>query len=375
MKQKKRILIVFGTRPETIKFAPVIQALKAKTDEFETAIAVTGQHREMLHQALAIFAIKPDFDLDIMRANQDLFDVSIHALQGLKEVMKEFNPDCVLVQGDTTSTFIGALAAFYMKAKVGHIEAGLRTFNRWNPFPEEGNRKLTSCVTDLHFAPTAQSRQNLLGEGYSEADIFITGNTSIDALLWVLENTQPEFEKVLTAEQCEVIEGRFILLTTHRRENFGKPMEDSLLAVCDIVERHPDVKVVMPVHFNPNVRSKVDQILRGNKNIILIEPLDYLNFAHLMGKAELILTDSGGVQEEAPTLGKPILVLRETTERPEGIESGTAKLVGSDRELIVAEASRLLSDKAAYEAMANKANPYGDGKAAQRIVDAMSTHL
>jgi len=279
------------------------------------------------------------------------------------------------VQGDTTSTFIGALAAFYVKAKVGHIEAGLRTFNRWNPFPEEGNRKLTSCVTDLHFAPTEQSKQNLLGEGYADADIFVTGNTSIDALLWVLGNTQPEFDKVLTPEQLEVIEGRFILLTTHRRENFGKPMEDSLLAVCDIVERHPEVKVVMPVHFNPNVRSKVDQILRGNPNIILIEPLDYLNFAHLMGKAELILTDSGGVQEEAPTLGKPILVLRETTERPEGVDSGTAKLVGSDRELIVAEASKLLSDKSAYEAMANKVNPYGDGKAAARIVDAMSKHL
>jgi len=375
MKQKKRILIIFGTRPETIKFAPVIQALQARTDEFETAVAVTGQHREMLHQALDIFGIKPDFDLDIMRADQDLFDVSINALKGLGGVMKSFQPDCVLVQGDTTSTFIGALAAFYVKAKVGHIEAGLRTFNRWNPFPEEGNRKLTSCVTDLHFAPTEQSKQNLLGEGYADADIFVTGNTSIDALLWVLGNTQPEFAKVLTPEQLEVIEGRFILLTTHRRENFGKPMEDSLLAVCDIVERHPDVKVVMPVHFNPNVRSKVDQILRGNENIILIEPLDYLNFAHLMGKAELILTDSGGVQEEAPTLGKPILVLRETTERPEGVDSGTAKLVGSDRELIVAEASKLLSDKIAYAAMANKVNPYGDGKAAARIVDAMSKHL
>jgi len=375
MTQKKRILIIFGTRPETIKFAPVIQALQARTDEFETAVAVTGQHREMLHQALDIFGINPDFDLDIMRADQDLFDVSINALKGLGEVMKAFQPDCVLVQGDTTSTFIGALAAFYVKAKVGHIEAGLRTFNRWNPFPEEGNRKLTSCVTDLHFAPTEQSKQNLLGEGYPEADVFITGNTSIDALLWVLKNTQPEFDKVLTPEQLEVIEDRFILLTTHRRENFGKPMEDSLLAVCDIVERHPEVKVVMPVHFNPNVRSKVDQILRGNPNIILIEPLDYLNFAHLMGKAELILTDSGGVQEEAPTLGKPILVLRETTERPEGVDSGTAKLVGSDRELIVAEASKLLSDKGAYEAMANKVNPYGDGNAAARIVDAMSKHL
>ncbi len=375
MTQKKRILIIFGTRPETIKFAPVIQALQARTDEFETAVAVTGQHREMLHQALDIFGIKPDVDLDIMRADQDLFDVSINALKGLGGVMKSFQPDCVLVQGDTTSTFIGALAAFYVKAKVGHIEAGLRTFNRWNPFPEEGNRKLTSCVTDLHFAPTEQSKQNLLGEGYAAADIFVTGNTSIDALLWVLGNTQPEFAKVLTPEQLEVIEGRFILLTTHRRENFGKPMEDSLLAVCDIVERHPEVKVVMPVHFNPNVRSKVDQILRGNPNIILIEPLDYLNFAHLMGKAELILTDSGGVQEEAPTLGKPILVLRETTERPEGVDSGTAKLVGSDRELIVAEASKLLSDKNAYEAMANKVNPYGDGNAAERIVDAMSKHL
>jgi len=375
MTQKKRILIIFGTRPETIKFAPVIQALQARTDEFETAVAVTGQHREMLHQALDIFGIKPDFDLDIMRADQDLFDVSINALKGLGGVMKAFQPDCVLVQGDTTSTFIGALAAFYVKAKVGHIEAGLRTFNRWNPFPEEGNRKLTSCVTDLHFAPTEQSKQNLLGEGYDDADIFVTGNTSIDALLWVLGNTQPEFAKVLTPEQLEVIEGRFILLTTHRRENFGKPMEDSLLAVCDIVERHPEVKVVMPVHFNPNVRSKVDQILRGNENIILIEPLDYLNFAHLMGKAELILTDSGGVQEEAPTLGKPILVLRETTERPEGVDSGTAKLVGSDRELIVSEASKLLSDKSAYDAMANKVNPYGDGKAAARIVDAMSKHL
>jgi len=375
MTQKKRILIIFGTRPETIKFAPVIQALQARTDEFETAVAVTGQHREMLHQALDIFGIKPDVDLDIMRADQDLFDVSINALKGLGGVMKSFQPDCVLVQGDTTSTFIGALAAFYVKAKVGHIEAGLRTFNRWNPFPEEGNRKLTSCVTDLHFAPTEQSKQNLLGEGYAAADIFVTGNTSIDALLWVLGNTQPEFDKVLTPEQLEVIEGRFILLTTHRRENFGKPMEDSLLAVCDIVERHPEVKVVMPVHFNPNVRSKVDQILRGNPNIILIEPLDYLNFAHLMGKAELILTDSGGVQEEAPTLGKPILVLRETTERPEGVDSGTAKLVGSDRELIVAEASKLLSDKNAYEAMANKVNPYGDGNAAERIVDAMSKHL
>jgi len=373
---RKKILCVFGTRPEAIKFAPLIKLARSDyADHLQVEVAVTAQHRSMLDQVLEVFGIVPDYDLDIMRDNQDLFDVTVNALSGLKAVLDSARPDCILVQGDTTTTFVGALAGFYRKTKIGHIEAGLRTGNKFSPFPEEVNRRLSTVICDYHFAPTAQSRDNLLAERVAADDICITGNTSIDALLWVLENTSERLDEQFDAGSVFAPDGKVVLLTTHRRESFGAPMERSLSAVRDLAEARDDTHIVMPVHFNPNVREKVDAILAGCPNLTLIDPLDYVNFAHLMRRADLILTDSGGIQEEAPTLGKPILVMRDNTERPEGVEAGTARLVGTDRELIYSEAMRLLSDESAYAAMAEAANPYGDGTASRQILDLLVERL
>jgi len=372
---KKKILQIFGTRPEVIKMAPVYFELKNASTDFEVRNLVTAQHRDMLDQSLAIFGIEPEYDLDIMTENQDLFDVSIKALAGIKSVLDEYQPDCVLVQGDTTTTFIGSLAAYYKKITVGHIEAGLRTHNKYSPFPEEINRKLTGSIADLHFAPTQVSYDNLINENVSANDVFIMGNTSIDSLHWVLEHHNANFERILDATVLEAIQGRYILVTMHRRESFGKPIQEAFKALRELAERFPEVAIIYPVHPNPNVREQVNALLADTKNIHLIEPQNYVNFAHLMKGAELIVTDSGGVQEEGPSLSKPILVLRETTERQEGVTAGTAKLVGTDREKIVNEASKLLTDTNIYREMAAQENPYGDGKASQRIVGILKQRL
>ncbi len=375
MGNRKKVLIVFGTRPETIKMAPVWMALQADREMFETRTVVTAQHRSMLDQALRDFAITPDYDLNVMRENQDLFHISVEALTGMKSVLEDYRPDCVLVQGDTTTTFVGALAAFYKRALIGHVEAGLRTYNKYSPYPEEINRRLTGCLTDLHFAPTEKARQNLLGEGVMADSIEVTGNTGIDALLWILANKPADFTRVLSARAQAAVNGRFILLTTHRRESFGAPLAETLRAVEEIAIRFPETGIVFPVHPNPNVKQEAHRRLASCQNVHLIEPLDYVNFSHLMNRAEIILTDSGGIQEEAPSLSKPVLVLRETTERPEGIESGVARLVGTDRALIVEEVTRLLTDRQYRDSMTGRINPYGDGQAAARIVQALRRKL
>jgi UDP-N-acetylglucosamine 2-epimerase (non-hydrolysing) len=372
MTVKKKVLMVFGTRPETIKMAPIWMALKARPDEFDAKVVVTAQHRQMLDRALNDFGLTPDFDLDIMRDNQDLFHVTSRALDGMKTVMESFVPDWVLVQGDTTTTFAGALAAFYKRAKIGHVEAGLRTHNKYSPYPEEINRRLTGAMTDLHFAPTAKARQNLLDENIDAATVTVTGNTGIDALLWILKNRPPDFQSVLPERTQRAIAERFVLVTTHRRESFGAPLEQSLSAIADIAQKFPGHHIVFPVHPNPNVKELVHARLSDQKNIHLIEPMDYVNFSHLMHRAEIILTDSGGVQEEAPSLQKPVLVMRETTERPEGVDAGVAKLVGTDRQKIVTEVTRLINEPAYRASMTGIANPYGDGKASGRIADALA---
>jgi UDP-N-acetylglucosamine 2-epimerase (non-hydrolysing) len=371
MKSKAKVLIVFGTRPETIKMAPVWRELNSRPDEFEARVVVTAQHRQMLDRALNDFSLKPDFDLDIMRDNQDLFHVTSRALDGMKDVLTAFPPDWVLVQGDTTTTFVGALAAFYKRVRVGHVEAGLRTHNKYSPYPEEINRRLTGTIADLHFAPTAQSQDNLLAEGIKPASIKVTGNTGIDALLWILKNRPARFEEVFSERTQRAIAGKFILVTTHRRESFGAPLQESLAAIGTIAKRFADHHIVFPVHPNPNVKEAVHVRLGALPNVHLIEPLDYVNFSHLMNRAEIILTDSGGVQEEAPSLNKPVLVMRETTERPEGVEAGVAKLVGTNQVKIVEEVTRLINDAAYRSSMTGIANPYGDGHAAKRIADAL----
>jgi UDP-N-acetylglucosamine 2-epimerase (non-hydrolysing) len=375
MAAAKKVLLVFGTRPETIKMAPVWMALKARPDAFEVKAAVTAQHRSMLDQALADFGLAPEFDLDVMRDNQDLFHITNKSLDGLRGVLDQFQPDCVLVQGDTTTTFVGALAAFYRRIVIGHVEAGLRTGNKYSPYPEEINRKLTGCMADLHFAPTTLSRDNLLGERVAPDSVHVTGNTGIDALLWILANRPPQFERVMPAQTLAATGGKFILVTTHRRESFGAPLAESLAAIEEIAARFPDRHIVFPVHPNPNVKNIVHQRLGNKANIHLIEPLDYVNFSHLMNRAELILTDSGGVQEEAPSLSKPVLVMRETTERPEGVNAGVAKLVGTDRRKIVGEVTKLISDAGYRASMTGIANPYGDGAAATRIADILAAYL
>ena len=360
-----KVAVVFGTRPEAIKMAPILKELECK--KIDHTIIVTAQHREMLDQKLEVFNIEPDYDLNIMQQDQDLFYITNSVLSEIKPVLLREKPSVLLVQGDTTTTFAASLASFYLKIPVGHVEAGLRTWNKDNPYPEELNRQLTTRLTDFHFAPTEWAKKNLLGEGVKPENIYVTGNSVIDALLMIVDPNFQFQEKPLS--DIDFLSRRVILLTSHRRENFGKPMTDIFSACRYLVENNPDVELVYPVHPNPNVRKTANEVLAGVPRIHLIEPLDYRPFVQLMNKCYLILSDSGGVQEEAPTLGKPVLVLRKTTERPEAIEVGTAKLVGVDKQNIIDEVQRLLSDPKEYKRMTTRGNPYGDGRTAQRIVD------
>ncbi len=361
-------MAVCGTRPDALKMAPVVIELKRHPDEIDLFLVVTGQHREMLEQVLGTFGLTPDHDLQIMSARQTLAQITTRALEGLDRVIQEVRPGLILAQGDTTTTFVASLAAFYNRVPFGHVEAGLRTDNKFDPFPEEINRRLTGVLCDLHFAPTERSRQTLLKEGVRNEDILVTGNTVIDALLSVAARDYTfEDERVRRALSSP----KPVLITAHRRENWGEPMRDICRAVKELVARHSDISVVFPVHKNPIVRDVVFPELAELDRVILIEPPDYVPFVHLMKSSYLILTDSGGVQEEAPSLGKPVLVLRKTTERPEGVDAGSARLVGTDTARIVAETERLLTDEAAYEEMARVNNPYGDGRAAERIWEAI----
>lgn len=372
MDKKLKVMTVFGTRPEAIKMAPVVLELMKHPDEITPVTTVTAQHREMLDQVLNLFSIKPDYDLDIMAAGQTLFDITTRAMNGLHKVLDQEKPDIVLVHGDTTTTFAGALAAYYHQTAVGHVEAGLRTQNKYSPFPEEMNRHLTGVIADLHFAPTFTSEQNLLRENVAKDKIFVTGNTVIDALHHAVRHDF-SFEN----EQLKGIDfqgHRIVTVTTHRRENLGEPMRHVYKAIKALLDDFTDIEVVFPVHRNPGVRAIVNEELGGIGRVHLIEPLDYEPFANLMHRSSIILTDSGGVQEEAPALGKPVLVLRDTTERPEAVAAGTVKLVGTDLETVYQEAKRLLADEAAYRKMAESCNPYGDGEAARRIVEALLYH-
>ena len=372
MDKKIKVMTVFGTRPEAIKMAPVVLELMKYPDEIIPVVTVTAQHREMLDQVLNLFKIVPDHDLDIMSAGQTLFDITSKALLGLDKVLTEEQPDIVLVHGDTTTTFAGALAAFYHQTKVGHVEAGLRTRNKFSPFPEEMNRKLTGSLTDLHFAPTPTAEANLLSEAVSQDGIYVTGNTVIDALHQTVRSDY-EFEDELL-KNIDYKNHRIVLVTTHRRENLGEPMRHVYKALRQLTEEFPDIEVVFPVHRNPKVREVVNEELGTAERVNLIDPLDYEPFANLMGRSTLILTDSGGVQEEAPALGKPVLVLRDTTERPEAVAAGTVKLIGTDRDRVFNEAKLLLTDANEYKRMAESCNPYGDGKASGRIVQAIRCH-
>ncbi|MFJ5458337.1 non-hydrolyzing UDP-N-acetylglucosamine 2-epimerase [Pectobacterium sp. CHL-2024] len=368
-----KVLTVFGTRPEAIKMAPLVHAL-AQDGAFESRICVTAQHREMLDQVLRLFDITPDYDLDIMRPGQGLSEISCRILSGLEPVMAEFKPDLVLVHGDTTTTLATSLAAFYQRIPVGHVEAGLRTGNLYSPWPEEANRKLTGHLAMYHFAPTENSRQNLLREHLSDRHIFVTGNTVIDALFWVRDRILGDaaLRRSLDEKYAFLDDNKkLILVTGHRRESFGGGFERICSALADIARRHPEVQIVYPVHLNPNVSEPVNRILSGIDNVMLIAPQDYRPFVYLMNRSYMILTDSGGIQEEAPSLGKPVLVMRDTTERPEAVEAGTVKLVGTEVTSIVDAVSTLLTDEEAYQAMSRAHNPYGDGQACQRIVDAL----
>lgn len=372
MGKKIKVMTVFGTRPEAIKMAPVVLELQKHPDTIIPVVAVTAQHRDMLDQVLNLFKIKPDYDLDIMAAEQTLFDITSRSMLGLDKVLQKEKPDIVLVHGDTTTTFAGALAAYYHQISVGHVEAGLRTHNKYSPFPEEMNRKLTGSIADLHFAPTDTSKVNLLEESVNEEGIFVTGNTVIDALH---KTVRDDF--VFDSELLQNINyggKRVILVTTHRRENLGEPMRQVYKALRKLVDEFADVEVVFPVHKNPKVREVVSQELGGLDKVHLIDPLDYEPFANLMHRSHLILTDSGGVQEEAPALGKPVLVLRDTTERPEAVAAGTVKLIGTDKDVVYNEAKLLLTDEAEYKKMAEASNPYGDGKASARIIQAILYH-
>jgi len=365
MNKPIKVMTIFGTRPEAIKMAPLVLELQKYPEAFESIVTVTAQHRQMLDQVLSIFGITPDYDLNIMKERQTLVDVTTRGLEGLDKVMKEVKPDIVLVHGDTTTTFIASLAAFYNQIVVGHVEAGLRTWNKYSPYPEEMNRQLTGVIADLHFSPTTESAENLRQENKQEESIFITGNTAIDALKTTVKE---EYHHEILSKLGD---DRLILLTAHRRENFGEPMRNMFRAVKRIVEEQKDVQVIYPVHLNPVVREIADEILGDDPRIHLIEPLDVIDFHNFASRAYLILTDSGGVQEEAPSLGVPVLVLRDTTERPEGIEAGTLKLAGVEEETIYQLATELLTDKAAYEKMAKAVNPYGDGEASHRICEAI----
>lgn len=361
-------MTVFGTRPEGIKVAPIIKEME-KRKEIESITCITAQHREMLDQVLALFEIKPDYDLNIFEKGQTLTGITTKALQGLEDIIKKERPDVLLVQGDTTTVFAGALAAFYQGVKIGHVEAGLRSFNILSPYPEEANRKLTGILANFHFAPTEKNRENLLREDYNGENIFITGNTVIDALKYAIKDDYKFENKLLNELDYE--NKKIILLTSHRRENIGKPMENIFKAIDDIVKKYLDVEVVFPIHLNPKVRDLAQKYLGENDRIHLIEPLDYEPFTNLISKIHLVVTDSGGIQEEAPALGKPVLVVRRETERPEGVEAGTAKLVGTDYKDLYENLDILLSNKGEYEKMAKAVNPYGDGFASKKIVDAI----
>lgn len=384
----KKIMLVFGTRPEAIKMAPLVIALKKEKADFETFVCVTGQHREMLDQVLHIFDIKPDFDLNIMQQGQDLYDITCRVLTGIRDILKTVQPDIVLVHGDTTTSSAAALAAFYQQIPVGHVEAGLRTYNIYSPWPEEMNRQLTGRIATYHFAPTPLSRENLLKENVEQRHIIVTGNTVIDALHIIVNRLKND--KVLAAKQEEVLRQagydvnrlkesvnskhrRLVLITGHRRENFGEGFIHICTAIKDLAEKYPDVDFVYPMHLNPNVRKPIHEVfgkdLTGLGNMFFIEPLNYIEFIYLMEKSVIVLTDSGGIQEEAPGLGIPVLVMRDTTERPEAVTAGTVELVGTDYEKIVNGVSTLLDDAKAYEKMSKATNPYGDGKASQRILD------
>lgn len=363
-----KVLTIFGTRPEAIKMAPLVKELE-KRDEIDSVVCVTAQHREMLDQVLEIFNIKPDYDLDIMKERQSLSGITTRILQGIEKVLFEVKPDIVLVHGDTSTTFAGSLAAFYNKVKVGHVEAGLRTFNKYFPYPEEMNRKLTGAIADLHFSPTSTSKNNLLNEGVNSEAIFITGNTVIDAMEstvekdYVFENTE--------LRDLDFNNKKVIMVTAHRRENWGEPLNNICNALKNIAERYEDVEIVYPVHLNPVVKETADKVLGGQERVHLLPPLDIKETHNLMNRSYMVLTDSGGLQEEAPHLGKPVLVLRDVTERPEAVDAGTVKIVGTDFEKICFEAYKLIEDAHEYSKMSNAVNPYGDGRASERIVDSI----
>ena len=368
-----KVLSIFGTRPEAIKMAPVIKELEKFPDFIKSVVCVTAQHRQMLDQVLEVFAVRPQYDLDIMQPGQDLFTITSNVLNGLKPILEKEKPDIVLVHGDTTTTMAASLAAYYCRIKVGHVEAGLRTFNKFAPFPEEINRKIAGTLADVHFAPTAAARENLLAEGVPDKLVFVTGNTVIDALLAIVEKLKVDDAlRAMFADRFSYLDAtkKLILVTGHRRENFGAGFENICMALAEIARDHPDVEILYPLHLNPQVQEPVRRNLGADhvQRIHLIEPVDYLPFVYLMSRAYLIITDSGGVQEEAPSLGKPVLVMRNTTERPEAISAGTVRLVGTDRQKIVGEAARLLTDRSEYEKMSQAHNPYGDGRAAERIV-------
>lgn len=364
----KKVMLVFGTRPEAIKMCPLVNELK-KRKKLKTIVCVTGQHRQMLDQVLEAFNVIPDYDLSIMRDKQTLFDVTINILENIRQVLEEVKPDVVLVHGDTSTTFATALACFYLQIAVGHVEAGLRTYNIFSPYPEEFNRQAVSIISRYNFAPTELSKKNLLREGKKEETIYVTGNTAIDALKTTVrdEYTHPELEWAK--------DSRLILITAHRRENLGEPMKNMFRAIRRVMDEHPDVKAIYPIHMNPAVRETANAILGGDERIHIIEPLDVLDFHNFQARSHLILTDSGGIQEEAPSLGKPVLVMRDTTERPEGIEAGILKLVGTEEEVIYRNFKELLENRESYERMAHASNPYGDGKACQKIADILEGEL
>ena len=381
----KKVMLVFSTRPEAIKMAPLVKEFQKQPKRVETVVCVTGQHREMLDQVLKIFDIKPDYDLNIMKQGQDLYDVTARVLTGMRDVLKEVKPDVVLVHGDTTTSTVAALAAFYQQIPVGHVEAGLRTHNIYSPWPEEMNRLLTGRLATYHFSPTPLSRNNLIKESVDDRNIIVTGNTVIDALYWVVDKIKNnkeldnELEDILSKAGYDVNRlnngKKLVLITGHRRENFGDGFINMCTAIKDLTVKYPDLDFVYPMHLNPNVRKPIHEVfgenLSGLKNMFFIEPLEYLSFVYLMEKSSIVLTDSGGIQEEAPGLGKPVLVMRDTTERPEALDAGTVKLVGTDYNKIVNEVSSLIDDKAAYEKMSKAVNPYGDGLACGRIVNAL----
>lgn len=368
--QKIKVMTVFGTRPEAIKMAPLILELQKRQAEFETIVTVTAQHREMLDQALEIFKITPDYDLDIMKKDQSITEITANVLDKLDQVIKKERPDIILVHGDTTTTFAASLAAFYNQIAIGHVEAGLRTWNKYSPYPEEMNRQMTDVLTDLYFAPTEQSKKNLLAENHPQEKIYVTGNTAIDALKQtVTDDYQHTILEQIAPEQ------KLILVTMHRRENQGAPMREVFLALRDVVLTHSDVEIVYPVHLSPTVQKIAHEVLDGIKRVHLIDPLDVVDFHNLAARSYFIMSDSGGVQEEAPSLGKPVLVLRDTTERPEGLQAGTLKLVGTKQAIVKKEMLALLEDKELYQAMATAKNPYGDGKASQRIIAAIEYYF